>query len=192
MNVEELFDSQRFYLNWARHGLADYGVLQDEPALVISDADVLRLLVTAEVGIIDLHLSRSGPRSLSTYSSSGRLWLWPGVGSVEITTESHPPQPEFGRDQWWSVMSLTIPMIDLAARSDDDPRTRGISDFALAAARRSLLSPTAGRTATSSGSNRPLDMGRLNWPTEPTRGRSGSCALDSPSSRAGSGVLAQP
>jgi hypothetical protein len=155
MTVAELFDSQHFQLNWAEQELAQYGAVVDEPALAISDSDDLRLLVATAIGIVDLHLSRSGPRSISTYSSSGRLWPWPDIGAIEITTESHPPQPEFGRDQWWTVMSLTIAQIDFSARSDDDPRIRGLADFALEAARRSAFVPGTTHAASSHASNTP-------------------------------------
>lgn len=153
--VAELFDTQPFQLNWAQHELAQYGAEVDEPALVISDSDQLRLLVDTAIGIVDLHLSRSGPRSISTYASSGRLWPWTDIGAIEITTESHPPQPEFGRDQWWTVMSLTIARIDLSVRSDDDLRTRGLADFALEAARQSALVACRSHATSSQRSNTP-------------------------------------
>ena len=134
MNIVELLDSSKFQQNWARQSVLPYGGA-DEPALAIAEGDELRVLVAAPIGIVDLRLSRSGPRSFSRYDSSGRLWGWGDLGPVELRTESHPPQPEFGHEHWWTVAVLTIDQLGLQARSDDEPRVRGLADFALEAVR---------------------------------------------------------
>jgi len=135
MKIAELFGSFDFQLNWARQALVPYGGAE-EPALAMADGDELRVLVAAPIGIVDLRLSRGGPRSISRYAGSGRLWSWGDLGPLELRSECHPPQPAFGHGLWWTVAELTIERLGIRARSDDQPRTRGLAAFALEVVRR--------------------------------------------------------
>lgn len=152
MNFAELLEFDDFRLNWARQSLAPYGEAHDA-ALSIGDGDELRVLVSAPIGIVDLRLTRSGPRSFSGYASSGRLWGWPDVGAVDLQSECHPLQPQADRAQWWIVTVLTIEQMGIHARSDDEPRVRGLADFAIAATRQSA--PRSHYHPTSSAQSKP-------------------------------------
>jgi hypothetical protein len=151
MNIADLFESYDFQLNWARQALLSYGG-DEGPALAIEDGDELRVLVAAPIGIVDLRLTRSGPRSISRYAGSGQLWGWGDLGAVGLRSDSHPPQPEFGHGQWWTVLELTIERLEIRARSDDEPRTRGLADFALETVRQRAVVLDQRSIATAAGS----------------------------------------
>jgi hypothetical protein len=151
MNIAELFETYEFRLNWARQALVPYGG-DEGPALAIDDGDELRVLVAAPIGIVDLRLSRSGPRSISRYTGSAELWGWGDLGAVGLRSDMHPPQPEFGHGQWLTVVELTIEGLEIRARSDDEPRTRGLADFALEAVRQRSLTCDRDAAASAAGS----------------------------------------
>lgn len=74
-------------------------------------------------------------RSAPAYRGTGKLHLWRELSGIEISTTSHPPQPELGRDEWSSDMHVVLPALGLDLRSGGQGIV-GLREFAIACVRR--------------------------------------------------------